>query len=42
MRITVDLPEDQHAKAVAISRDTHRTLSETVADLMQRGLVPTA
>jgi hypothetical protein len=38
MRTTVDLPEDLHAKAVAIARDTHRTLSETVADLMRRGL----
>jgi hypothetical protein len=38
MRTTVDLPEDLHAQAVAISRDTHRTLSETVADLMRRGL----
>ena len=38
MRTTVDLPEDLYATAVAISRDTHRTLSETVADLMRRGL----
>jgi Arc/MetJ family transcription regulator len=38
MRTTVDLPEDLHAQAVAIARDTHRTLSETVAFLMRRGL----
>jgi hypothetical protein len=38
MRTTVDLPEDLHAQAVAISRDTHRTLSQTVAYLMRRGL----
>ena len=38
MRTTVGLPEDLHAQAVAISRDTHRTLSETVAFLMRRGL----
>ena len=38
MRTTVDLPEDLHAKAVAIASATHRTLSETVADLMRRGL----
>jgi len=38
MRTTVDLPDDLHAQAVALSRDTHRTLSETVADLMRRGL----
>ena len=38
MRTTIDLPEDLHRQAVAISRDTSRTLSETVADLMLRGL----
>jgi hypothetical protein len=38
MRTTVDLPEDLHAAAVAIARDTHRTLSETIANLMRRGL----
>lgn len=38
MRTTVDLPEDLHRQAVSIARDTHRTLSETVADLMRRGL----
>jgi Arc/MetJ family transcription regulator len=38
MRTTVDLPDDLHAQAVAISRDTHRTLSQTVTDLMRRGL----
>jgi hypothetical protein len=38
MRTTVDLPDDLHAQAVAISRDTHRTLSATVAYLMRRGL----
>lgn len=38
MRTTVDLPADLHAQAVAIARDTHRTLSDTVALLMRRGL----
>ncbi|HLI39162.1 MAG TPA: hypothetical protein VKV80_17760 [Streptosporangiaceae bacterium] len=38
MRTTVDLPADLHAQVVAIARDTHRTLSETVAYLMRRGL----
>jgi hypothetical protein len=38
MRTTVDLPADLHAQAVSIARDTHRTLSETVAFLMRRGL----
>jgi hypothetical protein len=38
MRTTVDLPADLHAQVMAIARDTHRTLSETVASLMRRGL----
>lgn len=38
MRTTIDLPEDLHRQAAAIARDTSRTLSETVADLMRRGL----
>jgi hypothetical protein len=38
VRTTIDLPEDLHKQAQAIARDTHRTLSETVADLMRRGL----
>lgn len=38
MRTTVDLPADLHAQAVAIARDTHRTMSETVALLMRRAL----
>jgi hypothetical protein len=38
VRTTVDLPDDLHKQALAIARDTHRTLSETVADLIRRGL----
>lgn len=38
MRTTINLPDDLHKQALAIARDTHRTLSETVADLMRRGL----
>lgn len=38
MRTTVDLPDDLHQQALAIARDSRRTLSETVADLMRRGL----
>ncbi|MEB3983559.1 antitoxin [Mycobacterium sp. 663a-19] len=38
MRTTIDLPEDLHRQALAIARDTHRTLSATVADLIRRGL----
>lgn len=39
MRTTIDLPEDLHQIASSIARDTSRTLSETVSDLMRRGLV---
>ena len=38
MRTTIDLPDDLHRQAQAIARDTRRTLSETVADLIRRGL----
>lgn len=38
VRTTIDLPDDLHKQALAIARDTRRTLSETVADLMRRGL----
>jgi Arc/MetJ family transcription regulator len=38
MRTTVDIPDDLHAQAVAIARDTHQSLSQTVAALIRRGL----
>ena len=38
VRTTIDLPDDLHKQAMAIARDTNRTLSATVADLMRRGL----
>ncbi|WP_280261915.1 antitoxin [Nocardia wallacei] len=38
MRTTIDLPEELHRQAMAIARDTHRTLSETVTCLIRRGL----
>ncbi len=38
MRTTIDLPDDLHRQAVSIARDTSRTVSETVAELMRRGL----
>jgi predicted transcriptional regulator len=38
MRTTIDLPDDLHRQAKSIARDTSRTLSETVADLMPRAL----
>ena len=38
MRTTIDLPDDLHQQALSIARDTSRSLSETVASLMRRGL----
>ena len=38
MRTTIDLPEDLHRQALAIARDTSRSLSQTVAELIRRGL----
>jgi len=38
VRTTIDLPDDLHRQAQAIARDTQRTLSETIADLMRRGM----
>ena len=38
MRTTIDLPDDLHAQAMALARDTHQSLSQAVANLMRRGL----
>lgn len=38
MRTTIDLPDDLHQRAKAIARDTDRSMSATVADLIRRGL----
>lgn len=38
MRTTVDLPDELHQQVQAIARDTRRTFSATVAELMRRGL----
>ena len=38
MRTTVDIPDDLHAQAAAIARDTHQSLSQTIAFLIRRGL----
>ncbi len=38
MRTTIDLPDDLHRRALSIARDTSRTLSETVTDLLRRAL----
>lgn len=38
MRTTLDIPDDLHALTMAIARDTHRTLSQTIAELIRKGL----
>lgn len=38
MRTTVDLPEELHRIASSIARDTSKSFSATVAELMRRGL----
>ena len=38
MRTTLDIPDDLHAIAIAIARDTHQSLSQTVTGLIRRGL----
>lgn len=38
MRTTIDLPDDLHRRTQSIARDTSRSLSATVADLLRRGL----
>ena len=38
MRTTIDLPDDLHAQAAAIARDTHQSLSQAVAGLIRRGM----
>lgn len=40
MRTTIDLPEDLHRIAVALARHNRRSLSDTVAELVRRGLEP--
>ena len=42
MRTTIDLPADVHELARSIARDTSRSLSETIVDLVRRGLRDTA
>jgi hypothetical protein len=38
MRTTIDLPEDLHHIATALARATERSLSQTVTELIRRGL----
>ncbi|MEO1062585.1 MAG: antitoxin [Actinomycetota bacterium] len=38
MRTTVDLPDDIHQRAVALARDSGRSLSSTLAALVEAAL----
>jgi predicted transcriptional regulator len=38
VRTTIDLPDDLYRQVRALAKDTHRTLSDTIADLIRRGL----
>ena len=38
MRTTIDLPEDLHRIATSLAHHTGRSLGQTVAELMRRGL----
>jgi predicted transcriptional regulator len=38
MRTTVDLPDDLYRLVRSIARDTSRSLSATIVDLLRRGL----
>jgi len=38
MRTTIDFPEDLHQQARSLARDSGRSLSEVVSELMRRGL----
>jgi hypothetical protein len=42
MRTTIDLPADLHRVVTSIAAHTKRSMSQTVADLIRRGLEPTA
>jgi predicted transcriptional regulator len=38
VRTTIDLPDDLHRRARALAYETSRSLSETIAQLVRRGL----
>ena len=38
VRTTIDLPDELHQQVLAVARATRRTLSETIAELIRRGL----
>jgi hypothetical protein len=42
MRTTIDLPDDLHRIATSLAHHTGRSLGQTVAELMRRGLAADA
>ncbi len=42
MRTTIDLPDDLHQVVSSIAAHTRRSMNQTVADLIRRGLAPGA
>jgi len=42
MRVTIDLPDDLYQIVTAMSRDKAQTLSQTVVELIRRGLGDTS
>lgn len=42
MRTTIDLPADLHRAVMSIAAHTRRSMNQTVADLIRRGLAPHA
>lgn len=42
MRTTIDLPSDLHRAVMSIAAHTRRSMNQTVADLIRRGLAPPA
>lgn len=40
MRTTIDLPDDLHRAVTSIAAHSRRSMNQTVADLIRRGLAP--
>ncbi len=40
MRTTIDLPDDLHDAVTSIAAHSRRSMNQTVADLIRRGLAP--
>jgi hypothetical protein len=40
MRTTIDLPADLHRLTTALARSYNQTLSQTIADILRRALLP--